>query len=117
MSRSRDKGTAWETLIVHYLRTEGVAHAERRALGGNRDRGDVAGLPGVVIEAKDCQRIELAQWLDEAAAEKRNDGADLGVVWAKRRGRWRAEQGYILMDPREWVQLMREAGRIPEVSQ
>jgi len=27
---------------------------------GSRDRGDIAGLPGVVIEAKNCKQLDLA---------------------------------------------------------
>ena len=62
-------------------------HAERRALNGNQDRGDIAGVPGCVIEAKNAKTINLAGWLDEANLERDNDRADLGVVWFKRRGK------------------------------
>jgi hypothetical protein len=116
MSRSRAKGTAWESLIVDYLRRNGVPHAERRALNGAKDRGDLAGIPGCVIEAKNEQRIQLAAWLDEATQEAANDGADIGVVWAKRKGRAAAEHGYIVMDPPTLLRLLTAAGYIPEVS-
>lgn len=117
MSRSRAKGTAWESLIVDYLRRNGVTHAERRALNGNQDRGDIAGLPGVVIEAKNAARITLAEWLDEANQEALNDGAEIGLVWAKRKGRAAADHGYIVMDPITLMVLLRAGGYIPEVTQ
>lgn len=113
MSRSRAKGTAWESAIVDYLRGNGVPHAERRALGGSRDRGDIAGIPSVVTEAKSASRLELASWLAEAEAERINDGADIAVVWVKRRGKTSAGQGYVVMTGETLVALLRSAGYIP----
>lgn len=54
MSASKRKGTSWESAIVQFLKENGVAHAERRALAGNADRGDIAGIPGVVIGKEVC---------------------------------------------------------------
>lgn len=107
---SKRKGTSWESTIVDYLKTRGWLHAERRALAGNQDRGDIAGIPGVVIEAKNANRTELGSWLDEAKTETRNDHADLGVVWFKRRGRTSAGDGYVLMDGATFVWLLNSAG-------
>lgn len=110
VNRSKIKGTAWESQIVDYLRTRGWPHVERRALAGNADRGDLAGLPGVVIEAKSCARLELAAWLDEAEVEKRNDKADVGLVWFKRKGRTSPGAGYVLMSGEQLVSLLHAAG-------
>lgn len=112
MSKSRAKGTGWESAIVDYLRTHGVPHAERRALGGAHDRGDIAGIPGVVIEAKCAATITLAAWLDEASVEARNDRAVVGVVWFKRRGKSSPGQGYVLMDGDTLIRLLTDAGYI-----
>jgi hypothetical protein len=112
MSKSRAKGTAWETQIVTYLRDNGVPHAERRALGGNNDRGDIAGIPGVVVEAKSAARLELAQWLAEVEAERANDGAVVGVVWHKRRGKSSAGEGYVTMSGATLIHLLRASGYI-----
>ena len=97
MSASKRKGTSWETLIVDYLVSHGWKHAERRALAGKNDRGDVAGIPGVVIEAKSANRLELAAWLDETEAERANDNAVHGLLWIKRRGKRGAEHGLSLI--------------------
>jgi hypothetical protein len=110
VSASRRKGTAWESAIVDHLRAEGWPHVERRALGGSKDRGDIAGIPGVVIEAKAAQRIELAAWMDELAAEVVNDTADLGVLWVKRKGRASAGDGYIVMRPAHLIALLNQVG-------
>lgn len=114
MSRNKRVGTAWESEVVRFLRAAGVVHAERRALNGAKDRGDIAGLPGLVIEAKSAARLDLAGWLAEAEAERVNDGAEFGVVWAKRKGRASAGAGYVVMDGATLVRLLRAAGYLPE---
>ena len=109
-NRSKAKGTAWESAIVTYLRDRGWPHAERRTLNGSNDRGDIAGVVSVVIEAKDCKTHDLAGWLNEATREAANDGADLGVVWAKRRGHTSPASGYVLMDGATFTELLTAAG-------
>lgn len=64
MTRSRasakQAGTRFESAIVDYLASRGWRHAERRAKTGALDKGDITGIPGVVIEAKDVAKITLA---------------------------------------------------------
>lgn len=110
MNKSKIKGTAWETQVVRYLQDHGALHIERRALCGDLDRGDIAGIPGVVIEAKNVAKLELAAWLDEAETERDNDHADLGVVWHKRKGRISPGKGYVTMSGDALVTLLRAAG-------
>ena len=110
MSRSRAKGTAWESAVVAYLIGQGWPHAERRALHGNGDRGDVAGVIGVCLELKSATRVERAAWLDEANQEAANARADLGAVWFKRRGKTSPAHGFVLMDGHTFTQLLKEAG-------
>lgn len=113
MNRSKAKGTSWETAVVDHLRAAGATQAERRALNGTDDRGDITGIPGVVIEAKNAARVELAAWLDEAEKEKTNDGAEVGLVWIKRRGKTSPGAGYVLMTGDQLIQLLRAAGYLP----
>lgn len=108
MTASKQRGTRWESEIVAFLRGEGFTYVERRALNGNRDRGDIAGLPGVVIEAKSQNRTSLAEWVDETTAEVANDGAWLGVTWAKRKGKASAGEGYVVMTGHQFAALLRE---------
>ncbi len=42
MSKSKQKGTAAETAVVKYLKANGFPKAERRALQGNLDKGDIS---------------------------------------------------------------------------
>lgn len=113
MSASKRKGTAAETAIVNYLRTAGFTHVERRALNGNIDRGDIAGIPGVVIEAKNCARQELAAWVAEAELERDNDRASLGVVWSKRRGKSSPADWFVTMSGAQFAALLRELQGLP----
>lgn len=110
MSAARRKGTAWETMIVDYLRGHGRPHVERRALNGANDRGDIAGIPSVVIEAKNAKAIDLAGWVDEAQLEAANDAADVGVVWIKRRRHLSPGNGYVVMTGDDFIHLLNQAG-------
>jgi hypothetical protein len=108
-SRSKAKGSAWERAIVDYLRGMGWPFAERRLAGAAKDRGDIAGVVGVVIEAKNTARLQLAEWIDEADLERANDGAWLGVVWHKRRGKASAADGYVTMSGSQFAELLARA--------
>lgn len=83
MTASKQKGTAAEREVVRYLQTWWPA-AERRALSGNKDKGDVAGIPGVVVEVKAAARLELAKWQRETLAEQDNATALRCVLVVKR---------------------------------
>jgi hypothetical protein len=109
MNRSKARGTAWESSIVTYL-AQFWPHVERRVQAGANDKGDIAGIPGVVIEAKNCQRIELAGWLKEAETERDNAGEIIGAVWAKRKGKSSAGDGYVVMSGATFAHLLQEAG-------
>lgn len=114
MSTSKARGTAWETAVVAHLRANGVPHAERRALAGANDRGDIAGIPAIVVECKAAARLELAAWVDEAETERVNDRADVGAVWIKRRGRSSPGAGYVVLTGDALIRLLTAAGYIAE---
>ena len=107
---AKKAGTAWETEIVRYLVEHGWAHTERRRLAGVNDKGDIAGIPGVVIEAKNTKGYDLATAVDEALVERDNAGARFGFAWLKRKGKTSARHGYVVMDGATFVELLREAG-------
>ena len=113
MSASKKKGTAAETAVVQHLRAAGFIQAERRTLGGAHDRGDIAGLPGVVIEVKNCARQELGTWVAEAELERDNDHAALGVVWHKRRGKGHPADWFVTMSGAQFTALLREQQGLP----
>ena len=110
MSKSKQKGTAAETAVVNYLKGKGRKHVERRSLNGSSDRGDIAGVPGVVIEVKNHARMELSQWVSELEVEMANDKADTGVVIHKKKGTTDVGQWYATMPVDVWYDLAKEAG-------
>jgi hypothetical protein len=113
VSRSKAKGTAAETAVVRFLRDAGFAQTERRTLNGQHDRGDIAGIPGVVIEVKNCARQELPAWVAEAETERDNDRATLGVVWHKRRGTTDPGRWFVTMSGDQFAALLRAEQGLP----
>jgi len=108
---SKRKGTSAESAVVAWLQAAGFVHAERRALAGVNDRGDIAGLPGVVVEVKNCKAFSPAQWCKELEAEIANAAASTGVVIAKRPGTTDVDRWYAVMPARLWLDLIREDER------
>jgi len=93
---SKRKGTQFETDVVRYLVDHGFRFAERRALCGTSDKGDVSGIPGVVLECKAERTITLAAYADEVRAETANAHASIGVAVVKRRNRGPGD-AYVVM--------------------
>jgi hypothetical protein len=110
VSASKAKGSAAERDLVTFLRTAGFPHAERRLAGSAQDRGDIAGMPGVVVEVKNHASLNLAGWVDEALVEQGNDGADYGIVVHKRRGKGSAGDWYATCTVAQIARLLRQAG-------
>lgn len=110
MSKSKQKGTAAETAVVNWLKEQGREHVERRSLSGSNDRGDIAGIPVVVIEVKNHATMKLSEWLRELEVEIKNDNADTGVVIHKKKGTTNVGEWYATMSVDLWYQLLEEAG-------
>lgn len=108
---SRRKGATHERTVIGWLRALGRPHVERRIMGMSDDTGDVCGWPGVVVECKNAQRLELAQWVDQLECEIDQAGADTGVVIIKRRGVTDPGAYYAVLPAARWHALMVEAGR------
>lgn len=110
MSKQRQKGTLHESNVVAFLRDNGFPYAERRALNGQYDKGDVTGTGPLVWECKNQKTILLSEWLNETEAERVNAAADFGVLVIKRRGIWDAGQSYAVMPLEAIVRLLKQAG-------
>lgn len=106
---AKKAGTAWETEIVEVLIANGWPHAERRRLSGAHDKGDIAGVPGIVIEAKNTNRLAVAAAVDEACVEALNANAPVGVAWFKRKGKTSALDGYVLMSGDNFLRLIEDS--------
>lgn len=86
MSRGKDKGTWAETKGVGYLQVSGFPFAERIALAGAADKGDIKVCPGVIAESKNCKSLALPAWFAELAAEIKNSKAKHGFLLIKPKG-------------------------------
>ena len=109
---SKRKGTDAESAVVTYLQSRGWKHAERRALAGAKDRGDIAGIAGVVVEVKNCRTQSVGAWLREARKEQLNDLADYGVVISKPIGvgTTRVEDWHAHLTVKQLCDLLEQAG-------
>ena len=109
---SKAKGTAAESAVVLYLRSQGWIHTERRALNGCNDKGDIAGIPGVVVEVKDhkVSSQSFGAYVTEAETEKLNAGAEVGVAWVKRRGTTDPSKWLVAMTGQQFTELLKAAG-------
>lgn len=110
MSKAKQKGTAAETAVVKYLQENGFPYAERRALHGTADKGDITGCGPLVFEVKNHQSFDLAGWLKELEAEMVNAKVDTGAVIAKKRGKGDPAEWYAIMPVRIFVGLLKQAG-------
>ncbi len=90
-NRPKAIGTACETAVVRYLQANGFPHAERRALRGELDAGDVTGCPGIAIEikggeaAKSASDAQIEAWLVETETERINANAEIGLLVTQRK--------------------------------
>ena len=91
VNRSKQKGTAAESAVVNWLHRIGFEQAERLALRGNLDVGDVRVRPGIHLEVKAGAAAahpspgQVVKWRDEATVEGVNGGVDCYLV-TKRKG-------------------------------
>ena len=105
MNKSKVKGTTFEVAVCAWLRDHGFPHCERRALRGNKDCGDVAGIPGVVLELKAAKTLSLSAWMDEVRVEKANANASIAACIVKRRSHSIAKS-YVVMELEDFAKLI-----------
>ena len=95
---NKAKGSAAERAVARWLAANGWPEAERRYDAGRADdRGDIRGVPGVTLEVKNHQRLDLAGWVAELEREMGNSGDQLGAVIVKRRGTTDVGQWYAVL--------------------
>lgn len=112
MSAAKAKGTIAESALVKFLRENGWPLAERRALTGTNDQGDVTGTPLLAWEVKNHKSYKFPQWIDEANVEAENAGADYGILVVKPNGIGLSNQKHwwAILTLEAMTQLLREAG-------
>ena len=112
MSRQRQKGTAFESMVVRFLAGRlGDDRIMRMPLSGAKDRGDIAGVrtilgERVVVECKNHARLNLAGWIAEAETERGNADAAMSVVIHKRHGKGQARDQYVTLTLHDFAILL-----------
>lgn len=111
MSKAKQKGTLAETAVAEYLKGTWDT-VERRSLSGKNDKGDIAGIPKIVIEVKNQKSYKFSEWLKETKVEKENAEADYGVLVVKPNGvgvssvsKW-----WTVLPLEDLISLLKEAG-------
>jgi hypothetical protein len=91
-NRSKQIGTRGETGVVKALHAHGFPGAERRALAGSSDRGDILICPGLIAEvkagahARNASLADIVFWWRETERERHNAGAAFGLLVVQRNG-------------------------------
>ena len=91
VNKPKNIGTAAESAVVKYAKTRGFPAAERLALHGGKDIGDVRLRPGFHLEVKAGAQAQnpsprqVGEWMEEAAVEGANAGAACFLV-TRRKG-------------------------------
>lgn len=103
-------GTRFERAVANWLAEHVDDRIDRRVKTGAKDRGDIGGVRAwgqrVVLELKDCARLDLGGWVREADTERGNDDAAVGAVVHKRRGTADPGDQYVTMTLRDLAALL-----------
>ncbi len=73
---SKQKGARFERKLASIFRDYGYDEARRTAqyCGNTGDASDVVGLPGLHIEAKHQERMQLYEWMEQAIRDSKKTG-------------------------------------------
>jgi len=103
---SKQKGDRYERDLAEYFNEQcGISSHRTPLSGGGRKEAlaDLIGTPGIAIEAKRVEKINLTEFMTQAV---RNCGNDLPVV-ITRRNKQSLENSYVFMRLHEWMALYR----------
>lgn len=101
---SKQKGARFERLLASRFREYGYeARRTAQYCGNTGDASDVVGLPGIHIEAKHQERMQLYEWM----AQAKRDAAGTGRLPAVFHKKNHAEI-LVTMELEDWIHLYRE---------
>lgn len=104
---SREKGKRGELELARALRALGYDCRRGQQYSGKNGDADVVGLPGIHIECKRVERLNLYDAMAQARRDAR-EGEKPAVFHRKNRSRW-----LVTMELQDFMELYREweAGR------
>jgi len=103
---AKQKGDKYERDLAEYFNAECGLSSHRTPLsGGGRKEAlaDLLGTPGIAIEAKRVEKVNINEFMQQAV---KNCGQDLPVV-ITRRSKQTLENSYVFMRLHEWMALYR----------
>lgn len=103
---SKQKGDRYERDLAEYFNAQcGISSHRTPLSGGGRKEAlaDLIGTPGIAIEAKRVEKINITEFMQQAV---KNCGNDLPVV-ITRRNKQSLENSYVFMRLHEWMALYR----------
>lgn len=83
---SKQKGSRFERQLASRFREYGYkARRTAQYCGNTGDASDVTGVPGIHVEAKHCERMQLYDWMAQAKRDATAGGkGDLPAVFHKK---------------------------------
>lgn len=96
---SREKGKRGELEVAHLLQQYGYEARRSQQYAGINNDADVVGLPGIHIEVKRVEKLNIDNALDQAFVDKGDDEIPI-VMHRKNRAWWK-----VTMDFDDWMKL------------
>jgi hypothetical protein len=106
---NKSKGYRGETEWVEAAIEAGFPDVGRNgSVYGSKDRGDVHGIRGWVVQIKSVATMKIPEYLKDAEEQAKNAGVKLFCVSFKLRGKHMRE-GVTVLPNRTWFQMVKEA--------
>ena len=103
---SKQKGARFERQLASMFREHGYeARRTAQYCGNTGDASDVVGLPGIHIEAKHQERMQLYDWIDQAKRDAAGTG-NVPVVFHKKNN----AEVLVTMQFDSFMELYKKAG-------
>ena len=102
MTNSRAKGAAGERELAKILKEHGYNTRRGQQYSGANGDADVVGLPGIHIECKRVQALNLTKAMEQAERDAL-DGEAPAVFHRKNREPWR-----VTMNLEDWLTMYKE---------
>lgn len=105
---SRAKGAAAERELAKIFREYGYETRRGQQYCGANGDADVVGLPGIHIESKRVEKLNLDLAYNQSCRDARENEIPI-VAHRKNRGKW-----MVTMSLEEWIKLYKEWERVSE---
>lgn len=101
---SKAKGARFERELAQMIRDHGFdARRTAQYCGNTGDASDVVGLPGIHIEAKHQEKMQLYKWMEQAVRDSDGSG-NLPAVFHRQNG----QKTLVTMRFEDWMKLYKE---------